>query len=213
MLSLNNLTQIAFSGKLAIHPPSLDSNQNMARPDFSLKKLNEDTFARTITSFGSNNDQPAVLSQNMADYPINQFYTMLAIPEFWEGKSRYNKEINIHDNEEAFFKWFSEVKSVGVKKGSPLPKIDIGGPTGVKTIWQAMNDPARIHELIPLYIITADWYFNNENIDNPRMLDATQRLAISQLEKNLGVKIDKEFSKKDYNYEEYLKLKKNNLAG
>lgn len=208
MVTLNKIKTFVFNGSHTNQVP-----ETRLLFGASLKGLNKDVFTRNVTSFGISNEPVQTLSQNMADYPINQFYTMLTHKDFWEGQSRFNKEMDIRNDEEAYFKWFSEKKSIGVKKGLPLPEIKIDGPTGVKTIWQARIYPNRAHELIPLYIIACDWYYNDKNIDNARLLNANQRLAINQLEKDLNVKIPDEYVQKDYNYLEYLKLKTKALAG
>jgi len=167
-----------------------------------------DIFVKKVAASEDKETLPPLLSQNMADYPVNQFYILLTEKNFWKGDHRFNKEFNIDDDEEAFYKWFSEIKSLGIKKDNPLPKIDIDGPTGVKTIWKVMNDPERIHELMPLYIIACDWFYNKENQDNPILLEGNQILAKQHIEDDFGIKLDKKFKIKDYNYSGYLTKKK-----
>lgn len=167
--------------------------------------LNEDKFVRSIVAFNGSENKAPLLSQNLTEYPINQFYVLLLDKDFINGKGRHNNFGSVYEDEDIFFQWFAE-KSKGVLKNK-LPQIDIDGPTGARTIWKVMNDKSRAHELIPLYIMAADWYYNNDNITHPRFIKANQQVAISLLESDMKVDLS-EYKDKDYKYKEYILSKK-----
>lgn len=163
----------------------------------------KDIFIRT-TSAEKAKKVDYKLSQNLTEYPINQFYVLLLDKEFLNGQGPHNNFGSIYEDEDIFCEWFSE-KSLGILS-KKLPRIPINGPTGCKTIWEAMNDKSRAHELIPLYILATDWYYNNDNIQDPNMTRSVVQLAISRLESDMKVDLS-EYSDKNYHYEEYLKKK------
>lgn len=198
--------------KLITNDKFIKSNKKPLPEKNQLVKFSVDSLVK---------EKPAQnLSQNMTDYPINQFYILLTENNFWEGnkilrdkegKPIFDKTYNINDDKEAFYNWFSETVSTGTDKGSPLPKIEIDGPTGVRTIRETFENPENVKDLLPLYIIACDWHYNNFCLNDSYMIDGLLKLARNHIKQDFGIKLDKNINIENFNYSKYLEKKEEYL--